>query len=806
MNTEPVIETWRKFFSIIMFMQLFMLMTPVLACDAPEDRFCVDFYKGRNLEGTPFASSTAPYIKYNWANRSPVRGGPYDNFSVRWRGNFNFKEVPYEFRALADDGIRIMLDGQPIIDHWVEGSGMEHRIKVTPGAGAHLIEVTYFEATEKAHVAVDWQAIPEENVNVDSAPGSTSTMMADPKKLTSTTDDSAQVVVPAKMVPFEPEAIIRDSKKPPLGINLSSFSYWSPSVPFKDLLIQSGELEILKQGSNEPCAEHPSVDKNGYPKLLPSGCMFRIRSVFHILEDDFWPIDTPPYQPGHYVLLYQGHGKVHLNWDAKHAVEKNQGRIEFDVPIPKDGIEINVIATDSENPVRNMHVVHVNDEASFQQQPFNERWLNLLRPFTTLRFVDWQQVNNKPQAYSDTATSHTTSTITLPNSAPKQNGAFDHMLALVNIDNQWPRVFIDHYDGTTRTLLLKTPIVTAKSGKQPTVYIFDFANRTWDQRAQPTTLGQTRSRGVAFELMIQLANTLNVNPWFNIPTAADDNFVQQLAELIKARLKPGLKCYIEYSNETWNTAFPGYDYSEAKGRELALTGTSPQADAWHAYRAIEIFKIFNRVFKEPDLRESRGQSRIVRILTSQTAWLDRAKQVMDWKMPGNEEPTQGNPAYKFADAWAVTTYFYLNGPKTLEQVNKDELIAQQIDDINNLFGIASKPGVIRQILAETKARGLQLIAYEGGTHVLAPQDRPDLITKVAVSNKDPRMKDVYTTLLNQWGRLYQEYGANTVGVWNHYADVGRYGRYGNWGTLQSTYQDPKTAPKYQALKNYVSGP
>ncbi len=88
-----------------------------------------------------------------------------------------------------------------------------------------------------------------------------------------------------------------------------------------------------------------------------------------------------------------------------------------------------------------------------------------------------------------------------------------------------------------------------------------------------------------------------------IPTAADDAFVEQLATLIKTRLKPNLKCYIEYSNENWNTRFPGFNYSEAKARQLGLTGTSPPADAWHAYRAVEIFKIFNRVFKEPDLRE-----------------------------------------------------------------------------------------------------------------------------------------------------------------------------------------------------------
>ena len=132
---------------------------------------------------------------------------------------------------------------------------------------------------------------------------------------------------------------------------------------------------------------------------------------------------------------------------------------------------------------------------------------------------------------------------------------------------------INRYDGNTRTLYLKTPIEISKDGSQPTVYIQDFLNRTWASRTQPVTLGQGSLTGVAFETMIQLANTLNADPWINIPTAADDAFVKQLATLIKTRLKPTLKCYIEYSNENWNTRFPGFNYSEAKAKELRLTGT-----------------------------------------------------------------------------------------------------------------------------------------------------------------------------------------------------------------------------------------
>lgn len=762
---------------------LALMSCPVVgayACNAPVGRFCVDFFKGRNLEGNPVVSRTVPYIKYNWASRSPMRTLPYDDFSARWQGYFPFEEGTYEFRGVADEGIRIKIDGRMVLDLWEGASGKKGAVTVTLGKGNHLVEVEYFEATGMANLEVAWKAVPTATGN-----GGDKASQGGPLPSVQVTQNT-----PAK---------------PPIGINLSSFSYWSPAVPFKDLMMQSGLVGVYKRGTNEPCPEQPTLDEEGYPKILPKGCIFRVWSVFHILGDDFWPTGTSPYRPGRYVLLYEGNGKLTVGWDARNALQKNQGRIEFDVPSPKDGIQIEVVQSDPTNPVRALHLVHINDETTFRQQPFNEAWLDLLKPFKVIRFVDWGQINHKIQAYSGTAVAHTEWSITLPSSAPSDSRAFQHMLALVNVDDQWPRIFVDHYDGSTRTLFLKTPIARSKKGKQPSVTLFDFANRTWEARTQPTTLGQGSDRGVAFETMLQLANTLNASPWINIPTAADDGFVQQLASLIKTRLKPELKCYIEYSNETWNTAFPGYDYAEAKARELELTGTSPEADAWHAYRAVEIFKIFNRVFGEPDLREARKQSRLVRVLTSQTAWLDRARRVMDWRMPGGAWPTRGIPAYRFADAWAITTYFYLKGNKTLEQSNLDELIDMQIEDIRSQFGTATKPGLIRQILAEAQARGLQLIAYEGGTHLVAPHNRPDLVAKAALSNQSPRMREPYTELLKKWTELYRDYGAQSIGILNFYNDVGRYGQYGYWGLLQSTYQNRATTPKYQAIQSYISG-
>lgn len=751
---------WKIFFTVVLIAQLSLFVSPVFACEPLVEEFCVDFYQGINLDEKPRLRGKTFKIKYDWGLRRPGNRVPHDNFSAQWRGKFEFKKGAYEFRVHADEGIRLLIDGQPVIDHWQDGKGVAYSAKIPLDAGMHLIEVEYFDGAGNAYLEVDWQLIP----------------------LATTLSEN----------------------KAPIGVNLTYFSHSSSAVPFKDLIIQSGFRGIVKKKSKEPCPQMPPLDATGYPLYLPSGCVFRLVSALHILNDKYWPEGTLPYQPGRYVLLYKGSGQIKLRWDAKNVEKITKGRIEFDVPNPAGGIWIEVTESHKEDPIRDLHMVHIDDEATFRTQPFNDKWLTLLKPFSAIRLSAWGRVSDRIKVYSGSALSHNSTSITLPDSASAESGVFDDTVAMVNVDGKWPRVMIDRYDGDTRTLHLKTPIETSKRGMQPTVYIFDYFNRVWSDRGQGSDLEQTSSKGIAFETMIQLANILNINPWITIPTAADDDFVEQLAVLIKTKLKPHLKCYIEYSNETWNSKFPSYHYSEAKVKELQLSGTLREPDAWQAYRAVEIFRIFNRVFGEQDLRENRAESRLVRILTSQPAWLARGLRVMDWVMPNKAWPTEGEPAFKYADAWAITTYFYLKSNEILEQASMGELMTEQLKSVDAMFGSAEKPGIIRQTLTEVNERGMQLVTYEGGTHLLAPKKKQDLIAKLADVNKNPGMEKVYKRLLNHWDSLYQEFGSNKVGVWNHYSDVGRYGKNGYWGLMQSTYQDPLTAPKYQAIKEYAS--
>jgi len=105
---------------------------------------------------------------------------------------------------------------------------------------------------------------------------------------------------------------------------------------------------------------------------------------------------------------------------------------------------------------------------------------------------------------------------------------------------------------------------------------------------------------------------LKADAWFCMPHMADDDFVYRFAKVVKEKLDPSLKVYVEYSNEVWNGIFPQHRYAAEQGQKLGF-GEKPWEAAWRytAYRSVQIFRIWEEVFG--------GTKRLVRVLPSQAA-------------------------------------------------------------------------------------------------------------------------------------------------------------------------------------------
>ena len=88
----------------------------------------------------------------------------------------------------------------------------------------------------------------------------------------------------------------------------------------------------------------------------------------------------------------------------------------------------------------------------------------------------------------------------------------------------------------------------------------DSVAREWSGRVKKTSISQGTATGAAWEYVVQMANQLDKNPWINIPREASDDYITQLASLLKSTLEPGRVLYLEYSNELWNWSMPQATY------------------------------------------------------------------------------------------------------------------------------------------------------------------------------------------------------------------------------------------------------
>ncbi len=136
----------------------------------------------------------------------------------------------------------------------------------------------------------------------------------------------------------------------------------------------------------------------------------------------------------------------------------------------------------------------------------------------------------------------------------------------------------------------------------------------WAGRKSVNDPTQQDPRGIAWEYVIQLANAANKDIWINIPEGVDltdksaNNYVTQLAKLLKANLNSKLHVYVEYSNEVWNSSFSQNaanlnsainDYNSGADLGLNYDGVNNQ---WYwgfrrvAHQLVRISQLFAQVY------------------------------------------------------------------------------------------------------------------------------------------------------------------------------------------------------------------
>ncbi|MGE0616742.1 MAG: PA14 domain-containing protein, partial [Bacteriovoracia bacterium] len=309
----------------------------------------------------------------------------------------------------------------------------------------------------------------------------------------------------------------------------------------------------------------------------------------------------------------------------------------------------------------------------------------------------------------------------------------------------------------------------------------------WGDRRLPEYYTQTDEKGVALEHQIDLANALGKNIWLNIPHKADDGYVQSMATVVKNRLNPALKAYIEYSNEVWNGGFQQHQYAEQQGDSIYGNPTAYNFWKYYALRSVQVLQIFKNVFG--------GQSqRIVRVIGSQHDWGGGG---MSQQILAHAYSVAQNPA-DFADALATAPYFGSSYGLSCNpaNLNVDTLMAGLQNDIATL----QKPRSLAN-KGFADQYGLDFIAYEAGQHLVRVANCGTANAAIdaffIAANRSPLLKNVYLYDLQNLEGIYD--------LVMEYSFIGKYGSWGSWGILENMTQTRAQAPKYDAILTYLEG-
>jgi hypothetical protein len=262
---------------------------------------------------------------------------------------------------------------------------------------------------------------------------------------------------------------------------------------------------------------------------------------------------------------------------------------------------------------------------------------------------------------------------------------------------------------------------------------------SWSQRRDATdsrqgsgpegTPSEPIVNGISLEYMVQLANDLDADPWFNMPHMADDTFVRNFATYVRDHLEPGRTAYVEWANELWNFGW-GFEASAWVAERAQAENLDPDDGQWivTGREAKRDFDIWSDVFA--------GQGeRIVRVAAGQAAnsWI--VEQVTA-HMGGAFDAIALAPYITFTDAQRAS----YTSATTVDRVLADAWtnVATALEWTRDHAALAAR-------LSTQTGRPIRLVAYEGGPHLdgrsAAYQDA------FYAATNDPRMGDVYRAYL-----------------------------------------------------------
>jgi len=118
------------------------------------------YYNNQTLTDPVVLQRVDPQIDFNWGSGSPDPSINDNGFSARWQAQIQaIYDEQYTFYVNSDDGIRLYVDGQLIIDEWNDHAPTEYSASLVMSSGQlYELELEYYENTGGAVAELSWSS------------------------------------------------------------------------------------------------------------------------------------------------------------------------------------------------------------------------------------------------------------------------------------------------------------------------------------------------------------------------------------------------------------------------------------------------------------------------------------------------------------------------------------------------------------------------------------------------------------------------------------------------------------------------
>ena len=186
-----------------------------------------------------------------------------------------------------------------------------------------------------------------------------------------------------------------DSCKLNIGTNLGGLADYGTEIPFVDLMktcrIWYSKNADGSGGFDTETADSLAYRADGYPTFLPQTLAGHSQPQ---TVATIWA-NNVGWTPGKYTVLFDGTGTISFGGSVDSLTMTSAHRYTF---YPNVGnanyIELLITASSAADPIRNIRILMPGFETTYTTQPFNPIWLNTVRTFKSVRFMDWTQTNN----------------------------------------------------------------------------------------------------------------------------------------------------------------------------------------------------------------------------------------------------------------------------------------------------------------------------------------------------------------------------------------------------------------------------